>query len=308
MLHRIQNLVIALSVAILPNLHAVADTTSGSPPPIRLTGFSETFDPKKPSGAVEVPVVHYVKQGSYLKSLFFGPALQVDFIGVTHVGTPEYYAEINRRLKQYDAVLFELVAEKADADRFTKKKPSSGSSFQRSIGEYLGLSFQLDEIDYSAPNFVHADVSGTQLKESLWNQRGPIIASVLQMLLNDSELENAKNQADVKAMQQELEGVNLIKLLISGPSPTDQRRLRRLMGVALTSSDSLLGKIEGIDAALITDRNTAALKVLKDQIGRGKKRIAIFYGTGHLPDMHKQLVRDFNLSIHQVEWLKAWSL
>jgi hypothetical protein len=310
MQHRYRTILVALLAVCLSFVHPTASADTAAPPPVRLTGFSKTFDPKKGPGALEVPIVHYVKQGSYLKNLFFGPTLQVDFIGVTHVGSHEYYSEINQRLRQYDAVLFELVAEKEDAERFAKKGPSSStSSFQRRMGDYLGLSFQLDEIDYSAPNFVHADISGEQLKESLWNQRGPIIVSILQMLLTDSDsAENAKNRERVEAIQKEIEGMNLIKILLSGPSATDQRRLRRLMGVALTSSDSLFEKIEGIDTVLIKDRNTAALRVLKDEIGRGKKRIAILYGTGHLPDMHAQLVRDFSLSIQSIEWLKAWTL
>jgi hypothetical protein len=67
-----------------------------------------------------------------------------------------------------------------------------------------------------------------------------------------------------------------------------------------------LGGEEG--SVLISDRNEAALKVLRKEIAAGKKRLAIFYGAGHLADMDKHLRQDFGLKPVEITWLTAWDL
>ena len=67
--------------------------------------------------------------------------------------------------------------------------------------------------------------------------------------------------------------------------------------------------LEGKEGStLITERNKKALSVLQKQLAMGKKRIAIFYGAGHLSDMEKRLAKDFGLIRSKEEWLDAWNL
>jgi hypothetical protein len=61
-------------------------------------------------------------------------------------------------------------------------------------------------------------------------------------------------------------------------------------------------------STLITERNKVALKKLSEQIAAGKKRIAIFYGAGHLKDMQQRLIDEFHLKSSGQEWLTAWNL
>ena len=44
------------------------------------------------------------------------------------------------------------------------------------------------------------------------------------------------------------------------------------------------------------------------QIQQGKRRVAIFYGAGHLSDMERRLVADFGLQKESQRWLVAWSI
>ena len=46
-------------------------------------------------------------------------------------------------------------------------------------------------------------------------------------------------------------------------------------------------------STLISGRNKVALDVLRKEIAAGKKKIAIFYGAGHMPDFQKRLRDDF---------------
>ena len=59
---------------------------------------------------------------------------------------------------------------------------------------------------------------------------------------------------------------------------------------------------------VITECNKVALKVLDEQIAAGKKRIGIFYGRGHMPDMERRLIADVGVHRDNERWLVAWNL
>jgi hypothetical protein len=48
--------------------------------------------------------------------------------------------------------------------------------------------------------------------------------------------------------------------------------------------------------------------VLQKEIDKGHKRIGVFYGAGHLPDMEQRLADDFGLKRAGETWLVAWDL
>jgi hypothetical protein len=58
---------------------------------------------------------------------------------------------------------------------------------------------------------------------------------------------------------------------------------------------------------LISERNRAALHVMRDQIKAGKKNLAIFYGAGHMPDMTERL-EDMGFTRGKTEWETAWNI
>lgn len=50
------------------------------------------------------------------------------------------------------------------------------------------------------------------------------------------------------------------------------------------------------------------MEELQEAMREGCKKIAIFYGSGHLPDMHTRLTRDFGLEARDIQWRTAWSI
>ena len=58
---------------------------------------------------------------------------------------------------------------------------------------------------------------------------------------------------------------------------------------------------------IIAERNKIALSVLEKQIAAGKKKLAIFYGSAHLPDMQKRLLAMGFTRVNH-EWITAWNL
>jgi hypothetical protein len=85
--------------------------------------------------------------------------------------------------------------------------------------------------------------------------------------------------------------------------------LKRVMAEQFEDMEGAMASLEGPGGStLITERNKVALKVLAEQIAAGKKRIGIFYGAGHMPDMEKRLVADLGAQRDAERWLVAWDL
>jgi hypothetical protein len=96
----------------------------------------------------------------------------IDLVGAVHVADHGYYAKLNRRFKQYDAVLYELVAPEGTAvplGRGTSNSHPLGA-LQNGMKNMLELEHQLEQIDYTRPNFVHADLSPEEFLDSMENR------------------------------------------------------------------------------------------------------------------------------------------
>lgn len=85
------------------------------------------------------------------------PDLEVDLVGVVHIGAEDYYKKIERRLKKYDAVLYEWIG----------PKDSRPKIVYAPLAEAVGLSSQTKVMNYDHPNFVHADMTEEQLLRAL---------------------------------------------------------------------------------------------------------------------------------------------
>ena len=110
--------------------------------------------------ALETSIVTYVETPQAAAAAGRREPLEVDLVGAVHLGSRQYYDTLDRLFTDYDAVLYELVA--PDNARVPKpgRKPSGAiGSAQQGLTKMLGLEFQLDQIDYAARNFVHADLS-----------------------------------------------------------------------------------------------------------------------------------------------------
>ena len=86
--------------------------------------------------------------------------VEVSLVSAVHVGDKKYYDQLQEDFSRYEALLYEMIKPEG-VDPSTRGKESGGSIisfFQRGMKSALGLEFQLDGIDYSKPNFVHADM------------------------------------------------------------------------------------------------------------------------------------------------------
>ena len=82
-----------------------------------------------------------------------------------HIGDAAYYQQLNKEFKAYESVLYEMVKPaKLDPAQFQNRPPSSVGMMQTFMQKQLDLAYQLDEVDYTAKNFEHADMTVKQFR------------------------------------------------------------------------------------------------------------------------------------------------
>jgi hypothetical protein len=229
--------------------------------------------------------------------------IEVDLIGAVHIGDIAYYRELNDQFKQYDALLYELVAPEGTIvkrGRGTSNAHPVGA-MQNAIKSLLELDHQLEYVDYTRPNFVHADMSPDEFAQSMKDRN----ESFLQMYF--------RLMGQAMAQQSELAekggGASDFELFSALFSDDRPRRLKTVLAKQLSEMESLMVSFGGEQGSvIISERNKKALGVLKKELAEGKKRIGIFYGAGHLNDMNDRLRKDFDLEPVSITWLTAWNL
>ncbi len=231
--------------------------------------------------------------------------VSVDLVAAVHLGSDGYYTALNERFKDYDVVLYELVAPPNARVPKPGQAPSGAlGAAQQGLTKMLGLEFQLEAIDYTAENFVHADLSPKEF-EAAMKKRGESWWTMFTKLMRESM---ARAERGDTGPAGEL-GVGDVFGMLFGSQANRQLRLRRLMAEQFTDMDALTAAFGGDEGStLITDRNTAALDVLRRQIAKGHRKIAIFYGAAHMDDFDEKLREDFGLQPGETVWLEAWDL
>jgi len=225
----------------------------------------------------------------------------VDLIGAVHVGSKEYYKELNKRFKSYDAMLYELVADPS-ANKPDKRAERGGfnplGAMQTGMKDVLNLKFQLDEVDYSPANFVHADMSPEDFVEDMSRRGDSVVGMVARMWGAGLIAQNSKKGS---TQQSEMLAAALSK---------DTFKLRRVMADQFESMDGQMAAMADKNgkSTLLTERNSKAFEVMERELKAGKKKLAIFYGAAHLLDMHQRLERDYKATQTKIEWLDAWPL
>jgi len=236
------------------------------------------------------------------EGVYKGRPISVDLIAAVHIGEADYYAKLNKEFKNYDALLYELIAPEGKKLPPPSERPKSAvSSIQQAVQALLALEFQLDQIDYQAANFVHADLSAEDFLQALTSGTGSLWITLAQLLLKDMLSEDQKSNP--------LQELKLMMALLASDDTERAFRLRRFLAENFGNVEEMIGRLDGpAGAALIGDRNTKAIEVLIEQLNAGKSKLAIFYGGAHMPDMKERLLKALPLKQTAEHWLTAWRL
>ncbi len=236
----------------------------------------------------------------YIPESSIPEGISVDLISVVHIADKQYYEKLNKEFKDYDVVLYELVAE--EGTRVSDKDKGKGKgmlhSIQNGLKNALGLSFQLDEVDYSPENFVHADISPDDFTKSMEDRGESFFAMFLRMWLVGLQQQATNPNA--------ITNMDLIMALVA---PDSKKELKILAAHQFLDMEPMMNALEGENGStIISERNLKALKVLRKEIEKGHKKFAIFYGAAHMPEMARVMMQEFKLKKDSVRWLDAWDL
>lgn len=284
--------------------------------------------------ALQTALVHYSK----------GDAT-VDLVGAVHIADKKFYQDLNQRFQAYDALLFEGIGggnrpaapepepepklrdpspeelEKAAASKgppvgegsapaedepaVPAEKPAAAAPaparkanlgglhtvYQKSA-QWLGLSYQMQEIDYRKANFVHADLNAEEFF-AMQAERGESVVGFA--------LKTGLRQREGKKVH-EPNSYKMLASLITG----DKNGLKRELVQTLGQGDDQVAGLAG-ENVIISERNAKCLQVLDQQVQAGRKKLGIFYGAAHFPDMEKRLL-ERGWKKTGAEWLTAWDI
>ena len=273
-------------------------TPSATPPPAAASPASDYLRLGRDDAGVAVSLQTSIVR--FVPAANAGPAgLTVDLVGAIHIADVTYYEELNARFRDYDAVLYELVA--PEGTRVPHGGVEGGgllSGFQGGLAGVLGLSFQLDHVDYTRPNLIHADLSPEDISRTMAD-RGETVLDYIARLFTMSMSEYARDPMGVRSM-------GLIAAFFSADR---ERLLKAQVAPMMLDMESVTAAFEGEDGSiLVSERNKRAVSVLEERIELGDRRIAIFYGAAHMKDMAGQIEARLGLRQDDTVWIDAWDL
>ncbi len=263
-------------------------------------------DEKQRAANLQTAIGRYTYSDGEFKNKIF-----VDLIGAIHIGDQAYYEDLNERFTEYDALLYELVAPEGTV--IQKGARSRGDNplgaMQNGMKDLLDLEHQLELVDYTKGNFVHADMSFEELIASM-KTRDESVTKLYFRLMGQAIAEQTKQQAKGKSAEMEM----LFAFMSSGEDRS--RKLKVAMAGQMTEMEGLLTSFGGEKGtSLIHERNRVALEVLEEQLVSAKSKtlqapqvFGVFYGAGHLADMDRRLRDDFGMVQVDKEWLTAWDM
>ncbi len=240
-------------------------------------------------------------EATRLQTAYFGyekDGVRVDLIGAIHIADKRYYHFLNKSFKDYESLLFEMVggeklgdgekeAQEEDPEPAENKLAALLTVYQ-TMEKTLGLSGQGAVIDYTAENFVHADLTMKEF-EALQEERGEsLLGFMIQTALTAEKPSREPNS------------INLMRGMLAGKPDLVKLELMHTMADA----DKQIDSIDGANV-IIGDRNARCIKVLDREMADGKKNIGIFYGAAHFPDLERRLLEK-GFTRASTKWATAW--
>ena len=241
-------------------------------------------------GHLDTAITTYEKDG-----------ITVIFYGAVHIADKAIYQEMNKRFATCDALLYELVG--PDDYRPTKDRDQGGfnpvAMLQLGMKRSMGLTFQLDEVDYQPDNFVHADMTQEEFQSSMLERGESLMSIMFDMMVNGMKMQRAQQEAGDGGSKSP--SYDLVKAFRSREG---QHLMRVTFAAQLEQMEMMAAGGNG--STLLEGRNEKCLRVLRREIANGKKRLGIYYGAAHLPHMEQRLVQGMGFKKVAHEWLVAW--
>lgn len=275
-LYRHAAILLALVAAIA---HAQTPTTL---PAVEYLRFVEYEDG---SSALQTSVVTFARDD-----------VRVSVYAAVHIGDRAYYDALNTAFADYQVVLYEMVKPRHVPPPPPGQFGNGGgiNMLQRMMQHVTRLDYQLDVVDYTRPNFVHADMDFETFAAAM-AERNEVSRMMLRAFSSGGSTQTHPD-------------VLLGQFLLAAKDPAQALHLKRMLAREFAHMDQTLQVLEGPDGSvLVNERNKAAITALEQQLRAGRTDIALFYGAAHVPDLGKRLI-DLGFQPVQTKWLTAWDI
>lgn len=238
--------------------------------------------------------------------------IEIALEGVIHIADASYYRGFQKRFERYDSVLFESIIKPAKKESSGEAAPTGFQMLQQLSTGTLGLAYQFDEVSYDAENMISADMTMEDMLESL-AKRGEdtttLFSDLLAHIIKKFNEPGAEVASDGGSDEQPQETGGFPFKLSVFTDPDGIMKIRRGMATTLVDSGLLESPFPpSIHQMIVGDRNEIAMSVLEEELKKGKKRIAIFYGVGHMGDFEKRLLEKYDAKRISENWRNAWDL
>ena len=261
----------------------------------KLSKFMRFVDQGATGGRLETADVVFVNDAGAV----------VRLVSAVHIGEGAYFKGLADSFKERDCVLYELVKSKDAAvpvPGVEREASNAIGQLQVFLKDTLNLEFQLDQIDYSAPNFVHADLDAETFTK-MQEERGETFAQLMLQQLMKAMTTPPPAAMDPAAADEALE--DLVRMFTR---PDMERQVKLFVAKQLGQMEEHALGLDGPNGSVIvTERNKAAMKVLENVLKDGKRDVAIFYGAAHMPDFAERLTV-MGFKPVATEWRMAWDL
>ena len=212
-------------------------------------------------------------------------------VGVAHIGSKEYYTEIQAVLDAQAVVLFEGVRPKGRPSTPPAPDPKAPKPIYQVLSDAVGLDFQLFDINYNHPSWVNSDLTMDQL-ESL-NKKGgggkPTGFDSVEKMLDP-------NSPQTKMMAE----------YFKTAPPSIKEALKIFLVEKLAKVDTILAST--MDATTLNVLLGARNKSIEDvyektiSVPDPPKSVAIFYGAAHMPDVQKAMAAKYGYKPAEQTW------
>lgn len=231
--------------------------------------------------------------------------VELDLVAAVHLGEVDYYTDLNAYFESRDAVLYELVAYENDrpSPNDQIRNVSTVSFVQRTLGDFLNVSFQLEQVDYSPRNFIHADLNPDELLEIMTAKNENFFSMFMTLAV-------AQMASEQTALQQggPTSSFTMLSIVNALLAEDQTAAFKFLFAEELGRTDGVIvGPELESQITILGDRNQAALETLRETLKNPQiSTISIFYGAAHMPGIERELLENFGFEKSQQRWIDAW--
>lgn len=195
----------------------------------------------------------------------------------------------------------------------------AAAGLQRDLADALGLTFQLDKIDYTRPHWRNSDMQFFEIHEALGVEpRDQEDAGPAEHREPDPDASPRVKAAE--ALFQTLSGESFMAkasgflLRMVGSSPQGRAIVKIMLAETLVNAETLLkaqsGPMADLMEVILNDRNRVVVADLRRLLADEPEveTVAIFYGAGHFGDLESRIIEEFGYELDGTIWVPAISV